>query len=340
MEKKNDNYTWQQFLGRIIAVPSELQRIASELHVHQMTLVRWARDEARPRASNLRLLPKAIPRELAHEFTRLLADDFPEIASLQVPTVQAGNTKPPSEFYARILSACANTPSSLYPQALYDLILQQALEQIDPDRQGVAISIVHCVPPTGGKKVRSLREITGIGTPPWSRDLKQNFIFLGVESLAGAAVINGRHVVAQSRQEAPIQFSTHWTEHEQSAVAHPILRETQIAGCLLVASAQAHYFVPERLELIECYADLMALTFRPHEFYDHEMIDLRLMPHDLKQEAYFYQFRQRVLTKIQKAAIANELITLHTAQTQVWQEIEEELLQFPSYPQLDNVRER
>jgi hypothetical protein len=70
------------------------------------------------------------------------------------------------------------------------------------------------------------------------------------------------------------------------------------------------------------------------------MIDLRLMPHDLKQEAYFYQFRQRVLTKIQKAAIANELITLHTAQTQVWQEIEEELLQFPSYPQLDNVRER
>ena len=86
----------------------------------------------------------------------------------------------PSEFYARALSAYASIPPSLYPRTLYDLILQQAIEQLDPARKGMSISVVVCMPPLQGTCVRSLREFVGIGNPPWKRDLDHSSAFWGL----------------------------------------------------------------------------------------------------------------------------------------------------------------
>src|SRR5205085_8873280 len=98
----------------------------------------------------------------------------------------------PSEFYGRVFSARSATNETLHFWSISNLILQQALGQLDPDRLGMAITVVRCMPPSNGNKVRSLRESVGQGTPPWNGDLEQQAMFLGAESLAGYAVTTCR----------------------------------------------------------------------------------------------------------------------------------------------------
>lgn len=327
MDSSKEYTTWQQFLGQIIESPAELKRISTAIRVHPVTLQRWARKEAMPRLTNVNRLLQALSPEHVHTFLHLAAEDWPELTQSAASTVSSQETLPPAEFYARVLSAYANTSATLQTQTLHDLLLQQALGQLDPDRQGMAISIVRCVPPLDGQKVLSLREVGGIGTAPWKRDLEQKMYFLGIESLAGAAVLHGRRVVAQSREEASFLFAVQWTAYEESAAAYPILHENRIAGCLLVASARPHYFTPDRLELIECYANLFALSCRADEFYELTQLDLRIMPQPQVQEPYFHSFHQRVLQQLQQAAKNHSLLTLYEAQERTWHIIEKELLQ-------------
>jgi hypothetical protein len=328
MEEKLKLPTWQELLGQIIEDSQEKQRIAQEVRVSPITLVRWVNKESKPRDENMRLLLKALPRDFYKQFTQLIAEDFP---TFSLDHAMSANLlqEPPSEFYARVLSAYAKTPESLYTQAMYDLILQQAIEHLDPARQGMSVSIVRCVRPLRGIKVCSLRQVSGIGTPPWNRDLEQETIFLGAEALAGTAVINCRLASVQSREEQ--SAFAHWTEYEHSAAAYPLMRKTKVGGCLLVSSAQSHYFTRAYLALVEYYANLTALALEPDEFFDLKDIELGVMPHYTMQEPYFRDFSRRVTQKFTEAGIERKLITLREAQTKVWQEIEEELLQLPPY---------
>src|SRR5205823_2626176 len=77
----------------------------------------------------------------------------------------------------------------------------------------------------------------------------------------------------------------------------------RIAGCLLVSSSQYNYFLsPSRSALIEQYAKLLALAFEHHEFYEPHQIELRVMPDQEEQKAYFANFRQRVANTMIEAA--------------------------------------
>jgi hypothetical protein len=316
---------WQDLLKVIIRNPQERQRMAREMHMNPLTLSRWAGNESQPRSENIRLLLKAVPREYVEAFLPLLIESFPEIeydlsADREVPA------HPLPEFYARVLNAYAHTPPALLPQSLFDLILQQALAQLDPNRQGMAISIVSCVNPRDGEIVRSLREIGGIGTPPWKRDLGQSTIFLGIESLAGAAVHSARIVAVKSREEKFSLSAVHWVQFEQSAIAAPIARHTDIAGCLVVSSAHPAHFTPEDEALVERYAHLMSLGFEAEQFYPSSHIQLRMMPPYEDQVPYFQKFHARVQQKFAEGMRNQQEVTLHKAQALVWQEIEEELL--------------
>ncbi|HLZ58021.1 MAG TPA: GAF domain-containing protein [Ktedonosporobacter sp.] len=336
MEDKYTPQTWQELLGQIIEDPQVKQRIARETRVKTITLTRWVHNLAKPREDNMRQLLKAIPREHHLVFSRLAMIDFPNF-SHDAGSSDPRQDEPPSEFYARVLSAYANTPQPLHTQGMYDLLFQQSIEQLDPDRQGMSISVVCCMHPLYGDKVRSLREIIGTGTPPWSHDLQHKTVFLGAESLAGAAVTKGRYVVAQSRKEPETYslFFAHWSEHEQSAVAYPITCRARVIGCLLVSSTVPHYFTDRHLALIERYAHLMALAFDPRDFFAPEDIALRWMPHYTKQEPYVRHFNRRVTQKFADANAERRLITLNEAQERAWQDIEEELLQLPPYTELE-----
>src|SRR5207237_8186467 len=95
----------------------------------------------------------------------------------------------PSEFYASVLTVRASSTPNLRLTSICQRILQHALEQLDPERLGISIWVVTCMPRSGEhNKVRSLREKIGLGTPPWGGNLEQKALFLGAESLSGNVV--------------------------------------------------------------------------------------------------------------------------------------------------------
>jgi len=326
MDEKHEAQTWPELLGFLTESPRERNRIAREVGVQPVTLVRWVKQTAKPREENMRALLSAIPHDYYHLFARLSKADFPGLVVEHREGVLV-TPDPPPEFYMRVLRAYAHTPSALYPHALYDLILQQIIVHLDPERKGMAVRIVRCVPPPPGEKVRSLLQIVGIGTGPWQRDLGQQMIFLGAESLAGAAATHSRLMVVNSRDEHTLS-PIHWEEYEQSVAAAPILWKTKIAGCLLISSVQPHIFSETYLSLVEVYAYLMALAFERETFFDLQEIKLALMPQYTEQPRFLQHFSQRVYQKMSESAIERQPITFSAAQERVWQEVESEMLRF------------
>jgi hypothetical protein len=325
MESQRETSPWQDLLRQLIEDGRERQRLATAMRVRPITLQRWASGISKPRPENMRTLLKFLSPETYPVFLSLLSEDFPHLLQDEAVFEQI-HPELPSEFYARVLSAYALTPQPMYRQTQQDLVLQQALEQLDPARLGMSISLVCCVPPRVGRKVRSLREIGGLGTPPWKHDLEQKTIFLGAESLVGIAITRGHRVLVNSREEhtfAPV----HWTEYEQSAVAFPICRYGRVAGGLLAASAVPHYFTEVHLSLLERYSHLASLIFEPEEFFDLADLDLQLLPEYELQVPYFLDFNRRVSQKFTEALAQGSHISLQEARLLVWQEIEEELLQ-------------
>lgn len=322
--------TWRELLGYIISDSKEKQRIIDELGITQVTLSRWVSGESDPRSQNLRHLINVLP-QYRDQFIELLREEkgFGEIAN---QAQEESDRDIPSEFYARVFNARASTTENLRFWSTCHLILQQALGQLDVDRTGMSIWVVRCMPPSGPyHKVRSLRESVGLGTPPWSGNLEQTAMFLGAESLAGHVLTLCRPGIIQNLDEEYSIMPASRVEHEKSAAIYPILYEGRIAGVLLLSSAQYNYFLSQaRLNLIQQYADLLALAFEPEDFYTPEQIALNVMPSHEEQKAYFIQFRQLVANTMLEAATRNAPVNNLEADMLVWQKLENELLKIPA----------
>ncbi|MGH2506853.1 MAG: hypothetical protein ACRDHZ_05490, partial [Ktedonobacteraceae bacterium] len=233
MEAEYEFNTWRELLGHVTKNPKERARLAHEVDVQPITLRRWVDGESHPRDENLRRLVRVLTPEFAALFQHLIAAEFPAFVrekvepSSFVPEIS-------TEAYSLLFQIYAKTPSVLASQRLQTALLERAIEHLDPLKLGLCLTFAVCVPPVLGQKVRSLRQISGIGLPPWERDLERKTIFLGAESLAGNAVMTAKLIYVESREAispCPIQ----WTMHEQSAVAMPILRQGRIAGVLLAS---------------------------------------------------------------------------------------------------------
>ncbi len=138
--------TWRELLGEIIRNPLEKERLTGELGINPATLDRWVNGETDPRPQNLRRLLSALPqwREQLYE---LVSEEFEDFTA--APTDDSSKELP-SAFYARVFSALVATPQSLRFWSICNLILQQALGQLDPERLGMAITVVRCMPPVDG----------------------------------------------------------------------------------------------------------------------------------------------------------------------------------------------
>ncbi len=329
VEHMQNPQTWRDLLGMVIRDPQERQRLANELGVSQLTLARWANNESRPRLQNLHHLVNALP-EYRDSLPPLIASEFEEFSST-VETSDETADKIPSTFYARVFQANAELTPSLRSWLICDIILQQALEQLDPRRQGMAVIVVQCMPPTKEHIVRSLREVMGRGTPPWDRDLEQQAILLGAESMAGYVVTTGHSITVQNLNEDQGIFPAHRAKWEESSTAHPILRGNLVAGCLLVSSARPNYFTPERLTLSQNYADLLVLVFAPEEFSELERIKLGVMPQYDMQRIHLATFQERVYRIMLEAARKNAPIDSVQAEQLAWRQLEGELIQLSSH---------
>ncbi len=164
----------------------------------------------------------------------------------------------------QVLEARATVLDPLRYWTIVRLVLQHALRRLDPERIGMAITVVQCMPPVEGK-VRSLRESPGLGTAPWEGDLEQKAKFLGAESLAGYVVTTYREEAVHDLTKETVLLPAYQTEHEVSAIASPILYAHRVAGCLLISSTQVGYFLPEaRRTLIHGYTHLLAVMATWH----------------------------------------------------------------------------
>jgi hypothetical protein len=328
MEAKREFSTWRDMLGFLAKNPQEKQRLARGADVSLITLRRWVIGESHPREDNLRQLLLAIPSEFAAQFRRLLEIEYPLVAQEEL---EPGKVMPeiPSDLYAQVMKAYAKTPAILARDSLYKLIFERALEHLDPDKAGLSLALVCCVPPVPGQRVRGLRQVRGMGTPPFERELERKTMFLGSESVAGHAVMNYRLAIVESRDSTSFT-SANWTDHEESAIASPILRQARVAGALLASSARPHYFTQAHQSLLELYAPLAGLMFDPHEFYDPVEIMLGVMPELERQEPLFADFEQRVTLKMTARMAGQNAITIQQAHQLVWQDIVEELLQVPT----------
>jgi transcriptional regulator with XRE-family HTH domain len=328
-----ETHTWRTLLGTILQDGQERQRIATELGINPMTLIRWANNDTKPRVQNLQQLLRAIPVPYRHSMIELLTVEFPEFAPLMNGSMDDDSSQEiPSAFYTGVLRAHATTPRHQHFWSISNLILQQALGQLDPNQLGMEITVAQCMPPDNTFKVRSLRERTGRGTKPWNINLEQRAMFLGIESLAGYALASLRLLAIQNRTERQNLIPGSWVEHEESAVACPITHEGRVAGCLLVSSTQPGYFLPFRQQLIQSYADLMVLAFIPEEFHALEAIDLYPMPPWQVQMTHFTHLRQRISDAMLDSYKHQRPINVLEAEQIVWQQIEKEFLHLPPPP--------
>jgi transcriptional regulator with XRE-family HTH domain len=317
--------TWRDLLRTIISDSHEKQRLAEQLGVRAITLTRWISKESDPRPQNLRNLLNALPvhREQLLDLIR----EEPGFEEFSNAGLDDASIEIPSAFYTRIFSSRASTVENMRFWSISNLVLQQAIGQLDPDRLGMGINVVRCMPPSS-ERSHSLRESVGIGTPPWEGDLEQKAMFLGAESLCGYVVTLCRPAANQDVDDEQNLIPAHKTPFEKSAAVHPILLAGRIAGCLLVSSTQNNYFIPQsRLALIENYANLLAVAFEPEEFYEPCQIELSVMPNQEVQKKYFANFRQRVASLMIEGSINKQPINNLEAERLVWQQLEEELLQ-------------
>src|SRR5438874_6631271 len=321
--------TWRELLGSIIQDPQERRRLANELGINPVTLTRWVNNESSPRSQSIQRLLNALPQHRKALLDQLLDEFGGLIAETESSLTEDLLFKIPSEFYIRVLRTRATIPKVLRFSSLCDLILQQALEQLDPNRVGIAVTVVRCMPPSADKKIRSLRESVGRGTPPWESNLDQQAILLGAESLAGHTVSLGRLVENQDLSEKQSLSPGYHGQWEESAAAAPIMLEGKVSGCLLVSSSQPNYFQQSRQTLIESYADLIALTFDAIEFYDTWQIELGLVPFQEVQKLYLSGFRQRLSETMIQATKNQQPLTIFEAEQIVWQQFEQELLGLP-----------
>ncbi len=351
---------WRELLGLIIDTPTEKQRLAHTLGIDPLTLIHWIYGESYPRPQQLYQLLAALPeysQDLAPFFreayeyivtTRVeaLSKDMPLEMSellrgidksglpLKSRSFKSSDARMAGEdvadeihsiFYARILSTIASTPQSLRFSSLTATILQQGLTQLDPQRKGLLLILMRCMPPRDGK-IRSLRTTVEMGTPPWSNASSQHTCFVGAHSIAEYAVTTGRiATVNLPRDDTPLSIEDRGAE--ASVAVCPILRAHEIAGCLLISSTQYGFFTESRLTLLSRYTDLLALVFEPDEFYALQQVELRQALPSEQQRAVLATFRRRVSALLMESLQDGRPLSVAQAEMLVWQQLEDELLQ-------------
>jgi transcriptional regulator with XRE-family HTH domain len=316
--------SWRDLLKEIISNHGERDRLANEIGVNPLTLTRWAIGETEPRQQNLQQLLQALPTEHRTPFFALLQEEH---SGFTPAVLSASSAELPIEFVRRVLETRATAPDSLRFWTITRQVLQHALRQLDPERLGMAITVVSCMPPASNGEIRSLREREGQGTPPWKGDLSHYAIFLGAGSLAGHAVTTGHWATVQNLAETGL-IPAYRTEYEVSAMAAPFLYSNRIAGCLLLSSRQIGYFAPQtRQQLVADYVQLLALAFEPEEFYPLDRINLQPLPSAEVQRRYFASFQRRVIRLMQEQHQLDQLSHAQAEQL-VWRQLEDELITY------------
>ena len=317
-----DVKTWRELLSIIISDPDEKLRISKAADINPITLTRWIKHRSTPRQDNLRPLLNVLP-QYRQQFGELIAKEFPQFFTEYM--TQEKTLEVPSEFYTRVLAAYTSSPPLLRQDLICTLIIQQILNQLDPQPEDLGIILFLCVKPEQGKKVHSLCKVMGRASHYRGNDLERQIQFVGSESQSGHALIKKHPVVTQNIADHRRLFPHQIVGPEESTATFPILLADRTAGVLTLASTQPNFFTQALLDLIQHYVDLITLAFAPEDFYALYMIEPGVMPPRSIQIPYIADFQQRV-TKCMLTR-GNRTLTRPWAEIIVKREVEAELLQ-------------
>jgi len=317
--------SWRDLLRNVISDPAERERLAKAIGVNAVTLSRWAQGvSTAPRPLKLQQLVRAFPASQQSLLNELLQREYGPFQELEI-TDRA--EKIDYAFIQQIWEARARTPAYLQFWTLSGKIFESALRQLDPQQMGMSITLAQLMPPSAHGYIRSLREVAGLGSPPWTPNLEHLLLFLGAETLAGYVVSHGRAEVIDDLENQTTLLPFSPREHVVSVAASPVMHANRITGCLLFSSTQPAHFQSEgRRSLINDYTQLLAPVFLPEQFYELSQIQLWPMPPAEIQYRTFANFQRRVNGLLKEAYAASQLLTRLQAEEQVWQQIEEELL--------------
>ena len=306
--------------------PAERRRLATALGLSEMTLVRWANEGILPQRSQITRLVQVVQQQYRQELIESLeTGPYPNI---QLWLKEGPSEHISTEFFTHILSLRTTTTESLRFWQMSEAILSQVLEQLDPNREGMSITLVQCMPPSNihDGKIRSLREVAGKGTLPWDSDLTHLSLFLGMESLAGY-VVEARHEATIEDLSKDHLVPAYRTENEVSAAAYPIMLGDNIVGCLSASSTQRGYFTQQRMALLAAFSNLASLAFNKTDFHIATKVELRIMPSPDIQRPILHSFRQRVSKNLTNALHQRIQKTNIEAEREAWEAIENELIE-------------
>lgn len=327
----SDVSSWRDLLRIMISSTKERERLANEIGVSSVTLSRWVSGNYEPRPQSLQRLVLVVPSEYREEFHALVVRAYPHMAN---PATLYEPPELASEFFRRILDTRSSTSDQQLYWTITRQILEHAIRQLDPERIGISITVVRCMPPRGDGKVHSLRENVGVGTPPWEGDLTSKAMFLGSESLAGYVVGSFHYEFVDDLMRDRTFVPAYQAEHEISSIAWPILFAGRAAGCLLLSSTLPGYYRSQARQLLVAdYARLLALAFLPHEFYSYAQIELRQMPSLEVQRESFGHFQNRVTAYMVEKLNAGERVGRDEAETAIWKQIETKLIEYTYGPE-------
>lgn len=319
----NTDTSWQIVLRKIVQQPGERQRLITALDINPMTLDRWLKHTYVPNRSNLSALVRNVPPEYRQELSETILAIHPDFDAWESePQVEHIST----DLYVEILDIRAGIMEAKRNREIIERVINQALLQLDPHHQGMAVTLAQCMPPRDDGKIHSLRERGGRATPPWITDLESLSIFLGMESLAGYVVQNQHPLsIADLSQEQLLPAIQ--DQYEMSAAAVPILYEGNIAGCLLASSAVIGHFTQQRMAMMGEFANLLTIGMDLANFYPPEKIQLGIARYRTaaEQREALRAFRERVQQKIRSAS-DHAPIKYPQAEELVWREFEEELI--------------
>jgi hypothetical protein len=323
-----DASNWRELLAHILRNPREKQQLLEELKVRSITLTRWINGETEPRQQNLQQLVKVLMRYC--DYLPELLKDEKKTGNLSLLLASEEQVSPmiPSELYGQVLTSRAHTPAHLRFWTIANMILRQAMEQLDASDQGIAMWITRCMrnDDEEAKKIRSLHLTLGYCNRKLDR-LEQEKMFLGVESAEGEALVMGHPIVYQNLwQTGFLTPKTPVVDHCSAAV-YPITSQGLVAGTFSVTSISANYFLTaERATLVQHYSELLSLAFAATDFVPRENILLGIMPSYDVQKKHFADFCQRVATVISQQLHQGKSIGAIEAENIVWRNLEEELL--------------
>jgi hypothetical protein len=268
---------------------TDITRVARELEVAENTVYRWINSTSEPRITHLRRLPAAFPEHRA-QLIHAIQQTFG--THLDSPPV---NREVSKEIYHQVLelAAISQDEETRFWQ-VSQAIFENALQQLDSDLQGLAISYAKLMPPHIDG-IHSLREVTTRGHDPWP-NASESKVFLGNTTLAGTSATLQRLQLwsDQDKSRALVDID----EHERSACAVPITRGSFLAGILLVSSTQPDFFKdPLICQAISEYALLMEVALRDRDFQPVSLLRLRPMPSLKWQRQYLMQnYVSRIIT--------------------------------------------